>query len=74
MEYLTKLFEYIASIFKSAKRDPKVLEEVAEKKGIQNEVRSKKAELKKIRLEMRINRAKRRLEKKAQRKRKSDAK
>jgi hypothetical protein len=66
MEQLTKLFEFIASIFKSAKRDPEVLKEVAEKKNIENRVRDKRAILKELRIQMRIERAKKRLAKKLQ--------
>ena len=61
------ILKYLSNIFTVFKRDPGLVEEIAEKRDIKNKVRSKKAEAKILRLEKKIHRRQKRLDKKKSR-------
>jgi len=58
LKYLSSLTTALASIFK---RHPKIADEVAERKDIKNKRRSKKTELKNLKTDKKIQKAKKRL-------------
>jgi len=62
MESIEKILKYLSSIFTVFKRDPRLVDEVVEKRDIKNKVRGKRAEAKVLKIEKRIRRRKKRLE------------
>jgi len=62
MESIEKILKYLSSIFTVFKRDPRLVDEAAEKRDIKNKVRGKIAEAKILKIEKKIRRRKKRLE------------
>jgi len=62
MESIEKILKYLSSIFTVFKRDPRLVDEVVEKRDIKNKVRGKRAEAKVLKIEKKIRRRKKRLE------------
>jgi len=59
LKYLSGITTALASIFK---RNPKIADEVAERKDIKNKRRAKKTELKNLKTEKKIRKRKKKLE------------
>ena len=55
------VLKYLSNIFTVFKRSPKIVDEIAEKKDLKNKILEKKAELRRLRLQRKIDRLKKRL-------------